>query len=79
MDVRNQIRVLIRLTFQMNNLRPKSWYMNNKISATLEKIVAIYLNLMKFGGDIFVTDSVLMTEWYRFTINFPKIVSSALK
>lgn len=42
-------------------------------------IGSIYINLMKLGVDVFMNDPPLMREWFKFTLNFPKIVSKIVE
>lgn len=79
LDVRNQMRILLRLAIQMNRIIANSDV--DSLEASIEKIALLYLNLWKYGADIFVTsrETAFIREWYHFTLSFPKQVSKVLK
>lgn len=76
--VRHQIRILLRFAMQTSNLRGNVDAREIKVIPVIEHIASVYMNLMKFGVDVFIEDPPLMKEWYEFTANFPKQVSDVL-
>lgn len=78
-NIRNQIRVLLRIGIHMSNLRNKARGGIAGLEIYIEKFASTYINLMKRGADVFAKDPMLMDEWYQFTFNFPKQVSKALE
>lgn len=74
-NIRNQIRILLRLSFQISNIF-KSFLGDHDVFT--ENIVKTYIQLMKFGSDIFINDPQMMKEWYVFTLTYPHVLSKVI-
>lgn len=70
---------MLRFAIHFANMRMRSWYNTRAVRDIIEKIAITYMKLMSFGADVFVTDSAIMFEWYRFTLNFPSEVSNVIE
>ena len=70
-QIRNQIRILLRLGLQGMNIWPGSYLRTKTVIDSLAKLVTIYIRMIKLNVDVFKNDSALMRAWYRFTIFFP--------
>lgn len=79
LDIRNQIRIVLRFAVQMSNIRKKFLHVVGDQAPIIEKIAKMYIKLMKFGGDILTNESPIMQQWYYFTLLFPEQISKVLK
>lgn len=63
----------------MCNSRRHAWHDMARTVQIIERVAIMYMHLMRLGVDVFTKDPVLMSEWNRFTLNYPHQVSKALE
>lgn len=83
-DDRNRIRIFIRYIMHMCNSyrhEDSEYMMDNEYDdkETISKIASLYIKLMRFGGDVFINDTLLIRIWYHFIKLNPRIISEVLK
>lgn len=79
MFVHTQIRILLRLGIQLNNFPRAISVRQNFKKKMIITLASIYLKMLNININVLVNDPALLTEWYRFTMNFPKQVLSVIQ